>query len=58
MHARPVFLNDQPTRRTPVSTTTSRLHHIRRDDMTKIDIDRLSEAELVDLHRRIVERID
>ena len=25
--------------------------------MTKIDIDRLSEAELVDLHHRIVERL-
>jgi hypothetical protein len=25
--------------------------------MTRIDIDRLSEAELVDLHRRIVERL-
>jgi hypothetical protein len=33
------------------------LHHIRGDDMTKIDIDRLSEAELVDLHHRIVERL-
>ena len=34
-----------------------RLNHIRGDDMTKIDIDRLSEAELVDLHHRIVERL-
>ena len=30
---------------------------MRGDDMTKIDIDRLSEAELVDLHHRIVERL-
>jgi hypothetical protein len=27
------------------------------DDMTRIDIDRLSEAELVDLNHRIVERL-
>ena len=33
------------------------LHHFRGDDMTKIDINRLSEAELVDLHHRIVERL-
>ena len=33
------------------------LHHIRGDEMTKIDIDRLSEAELVDLHHKIVERL-
>jgi hypothetical protein len=30
---------------------------IRDDAMTKIDIDRLSEAQLVDLNRRIVERL-
>ena len=33
------------------------LHHIHGDHVTTIDIDRLSEAELVDLHHRIVERL-
>lgn len=43
----------------PIGTSTPAAHHIRSDDMAKIDIDRLSEVKslIVDLHHRIVERL-
>jgi hypothetical protein len=57
MRDRSSWMINQPNERPSVHRPPL-LHRIRRDDMTKIDIDRLSEAELVDLHRRIVERLD